>query len=263
MLEGIPNRRKERRKEGKPCGLTKCLLGGVSKHLQPTYISSIRQGSQLLYLQCSFLSLLFLCPLKQTLLIQLILQNILGRSKSPGHVWRGTQKWKIGFPSWWDGVNLNKWISTNLHTHPLKLPLESSKFSYQQLGNVYESDSLLQNYYISNYYLDKELSISLPGNKCVSYKLQICCLVLLKTLLKTNLSVSLKLQGVTVIRWWKRSWSFLASDLRRLTMSLIQWKVKICAFSLSSERKPQHKTSSLGLPWIGGRKGCHSVLFLG
>ena len=162
VLEGIPNRRKERRKEGKTCGLTKCLLGGVSKHLQPTYISSIRQGSLLLYLQCSFPSLLFLCPLKQTLLIQLILQNILGRSKFPGHVWRGTQKWKIGFPSWWDGVNLNKWISTNLHTHPPKPPLESSKFSYQQLGNVYESDSLLQNYYISNYYLDKELSISLP-----------------------------------------------------------------------------------------------------
>ena len=43
-------------------------------------------------------------------------------------------------------------------------------------------------------------------------------------------------------------------------MSVIQWKVKVCAFSLSGERKPQHKTSSLGLPWIGGRKGCHSVI---
>ena len=39
LLEEIPNRRKERRKEGKTCGLTKCLLRGVSKHLQPTYIS--------------------------------------------------------------------------------------------------------------------------------------------------------------------------------------------------------------------------------
>ena len=71
VLEGIPNRRKERRKEGKTCGLTKCLLGGVSKHLQPTYISSIRQGSLLLHLQCSGLSFTFSLPSKKHYLYNL------------------------------------------------------------------------------------------------------------------------------------------------------------------------------------------------